>query len=220
MQWMSEKLRKHLPERHDCRYYGTLGGLALMVPLTLGTMLWLLPAAQGQTADNWYTDGANGVLQVRGALTESACRLEMASTWQDISLGEIGTGRLQNVGDRGTPVAFELLLRDCLRSPAGSRDSRTGALTWADNQPAVTVTFRAVQDADNPQLVKAKGVAGLGLRLTDSRGQDVRLGSRGEPLLLTPGQNALSYSVAPERTAAYLVAGAYRATVDFSLSYD
>ncbi len=220
MQWMSEKLRKHLPERHDCRYYGTLGGLALMVPLTLGTMLWLLPAAQGQTADNWYTDGANGVLQVRGALTESACRLEMASAWQDISLGEIGTGRLQNVGDRGTPVAFELLLRDCLRSPAGSRDSRTGALTWANDQPAVTVTFRAVQDADNPQLVKAKGVAGLGLRLTDSRGQDVRLGSRGEPLLLTPGQNALSYSVAPERTAAYLVAGAYRATVDFSLSYD
>lgn len=157
MQWMSEKLRKHLPERHDCRYYGTLGGLALMAPLTLGAMLWLMPAAQGQVVDNWYTDGANGVLQVRGALTESACRLEMASAWQDISLGEIGTGRLQNVGDRGTPVAFELLLRDCLRSPAGSRDSRSGALTWANDQPAVTVTFRAVQDADNPQLVKVQG---------------------------------------------------------------
>ncbi|AIA45944.1 fimbrial protein [Serratia sp. FS14] len=217
---MSDRLRKHLPERHDWHYYGALGGLALMVPITLGTMLWLLPAAQGQTADNWYTDGANGVLQVRGALTESACRLEMESAWQDISLGEIGTGRLQNVGDRGMPVAFELLLRDCLRSPVGSRDSRTGALTWADNQPAVTVTFRAVQDADNPQLIKAQGVAGLGLRLAGGRGQDVRLGSRGEPLLLTPGQNALSYSVAPERTEAHLVAGAYRATVDFSLSYD
>ncbi len=220
MQWMSEKLRKHLPKRHDCRYYGTLGGLALMVPLTLGAMLWLMPAAQGQVADNWYTDGANGVLQVRGALTESACRLEMESAWQVISLGEIGTGRLQNIGDRGAPVAFELRLRDCLRSPAGSRDSRTGALTWANDQPAVTVTFRAGQDAGNPQLVRAQGVAGLGVRLTDSRGQDVRLGSRGEPLLLTPGQNTLSYSVAPERTAARLAAGAYRATVDFSLSYD
>lgn len=220
MQWTSNRLRQHLPERQDWRYYGSLGGLALMVPLTLGAMLWLLPAAQGQTADNWYTDGANGVLQVRGALTESACRLEMESAWQDISLGEIGTGRLQNVGDRGTPVAFELLLRDCLRSPAGSRDSRTGALTWADNQPAVTVTFRAVQDADNPQLVKTQGVAGLGLRLADGHGQDVRLGSRGVPLLLTSGQSALSYTVAPERTATILAAGAYRATVDFSLSYD
>ncbi|AXK22115.1 PAP fimbrial minor pilin protein precursor [Serratia marcescens] len=220
MQWISNRLRRHLPDSHEWRYYGTLGGLALMAPVTLGAMLWLLPAAQGQVADNWYTDGANGVLQVRGALTESACRLEMASAWQDISLGEIGTGRLQNVGDRGAPVAFELLLRDCLRSPAGSRDSRSGALVWADNQPAVSVSFRAVQDADNPQLVKAQGIAGLGLRLEDARGQDVRLGSRGEPMLLTPGQNTLSYTVAPERTAANLVAGSYRATLDFSLSYD
>jgi type 1 fimbria pilin len=220
MQWIGNRLRRHLPDRHEWRYYGTLGGLALMAPVTLGAMLWLLPAAQGQVADNWYTDGANGVLQVRGALTESACRLEMASAWQDISLGETGTGRLQNVGDRGTPVAFELLLRDCLRSPAGSRDSRTGALTWANDQPAVTVTFRAMQDADNPQLVKAQGVAGLGLRVADGRGQDVRLGSRGQPLLLTPGQNSLTYRVTPERTQAPLMAGAYRATLDFSLSYD
>ena len=220
MQWIGNRLRRHLPDRHERRYYGALGGLALMAPLSLGAMLWLLPTAQGQVADNWYTDGANGVLQVRGALTESACRLEMESAWQDISLGEIGTGRLQKVGDRGTPVAFELRLQDCLRSPTGSRDAHTGALSWASNQPAVSVSFRAVQDADNPQLVKAQGVAGLGLRLEDGRGQDVRLGSRGEPLLLTPGQNALSYTVAPERTKAALVAGSYRATLDFSLSYD
>ncbi|MBH3276405.1 fimbrial protein [Serratia marcescens] len=220
MQRIGNRLKRHLPDRHEWRYYGALGGLALMAPLSLGAMLWLLPAAQGQRVDNWYTDGANGVLQVRGALTESACRLEMESAWQDISLGEIGTGRLQNVGDRGTPVVFELRLQDCLRSPAGNRDAHTGALSWAANQPAVTVTFRAVQDADNPQLVKAQGVTGLGLRLEDGRGQDVRLGSRGEPLLLTPGQNALSYTVAPERTKAALVAGSYRATLDFSLSYD
>ncbi|HGM5336610.1 TPA: fimbrial protein [Serratia marcescens] len=220
MQWISNGLKRHLPARHEWRYYGTLGGLALMAPVTLGAMLWLMPAAQGQVADNWYTDGANGVLQVRGALTESACRLEMESAWQAISLGEIGTGRLQNVGDRGAPVAFELRLRDCLRSPAGSRDSRTGALTWANDQPAVTVTFRAVQDADNPQLVKVQGVAGLGLRLTDSRGQDVRLGSRGEPLLLTPGQNVLTYRVMVQRTRAPLLSGSYVAVVDVRMSYD
>lgn len=220
MRWISNGLRQHLPERHDWQYYCTLGGLALMAPLTLGAMLWLMPAAQGQVADNWYTDGANGVLQVRGALTESACRLEMESAWQDISLGEIGTGRLQNVGDRAAPVAFELLLRDCLRSPAGSRDTRTGTLVWADNQPAVTVTFRAMQDADNPQLVKVQGVSGLGLRLEDGSGQDVRLGSRGEPLLLTPGQNTLTYRVMAERTHAPLLAGSYVAVVDVRMSYD
>ncbi|OJT41046.1 fimbrial protein [Serratia plymuthica] len=220
MQRISKTLSQRLPGYRDWQYYGALGALALMAPIALGTMLLLLPTAHGQAVDNWYTDGANGVLQVRGALTESACRLEMGSARQDIQLGETGTGRLQNVGDRGTSVGFELRLQDCLRSPAGSRDSRTGGLTWAAHQPAVTVSFSAPADVNNPQLVKAQGVSGVGLRLTDPLGQDVRLGSRGQPLLLTPGQNALAYQVTPERTRAPLVAGAYFAAVDFRLSYD
>ncbi|EUM08938.1 fimbrial protein [Enterobacter sp. E12] len=203
----------------ELRYYGALGGLALMVPLTLGTMLWLLPDAQAKV-DNWDVEGTNGTLYVHGALTESACRLEMESARQDIALGDIGTGRLQSIGARGEPVRFELRLADCLRSPGGHRDSRTGNLTWADMQPAVTVSFRANRDADNPQLVKAQGVSGLGLRLEDGRGEDVRLGSSGKALLLTPGQNTLSYTVTPERTPASLVAGSYRAVVNFHLSYD
>ncbi|BEM64686.1 type-1 fimbrial protein [Serratia marcescens] len=203
----------------ELRYYGTLCGLALMIPLTLGTLLWLLPGAQAKV-DNWDVEGANGTLYVRGALTESACRLEMASARQDIALGEVGTGRLQTIGARGEPVRFELRLTDCLRSPGGHRDVRTGSLIWADIQPVVTVSFRATRDADNPQLVKAQGVSGLGLRLEDSQGQDVRLGSWGKPLLLTPGQDTLSYTVTPERTPAGLVAGSYRAVVDFHLSYD
>lgn len=202
----------------ELRYYAVLTALALMVPLSLTALLWLLPPAQA--ADNWQVEGANGVLYLQGALTESACRLEMASARQDIALGEVGSGRLKQPGDRGTPVRFELRLADCLRSPAGSRDLRTGGLVWANNQPAVTVSFRAPRDADNPQLVQARGVSGLGLRLEDGHGRDVRLGERGAPLLLTPGQSTLSYTVAPERTAASLAAGSYRATVDFHLSYD
>lgn len=202
----------------ELRYYAVLAALALMAPLTLTALLWLLPPAQA--ADSWEVDGANGVLYVQGALTESACRLEMTSARQDIALGEVGTGRLKQVGDRGTPVRFELRLADCLRSPAGSRDLRTGGLVWAGNQPAVTLSFRAPRDADSPQLVQAWGVSGLGLRLEDGHGRDVRLGDRGAPLLLTPGQNSLSYTVTPERTAANLAAGSYRATVDFHLSYD
>lgn len=102
----------------ELRYYGALGGLALMVPLTLGTMLWLLPDARAKV-DNWDVEGANGTLYVHGALTESACRLEMESARQDIALGDIGTGRLQSIGARGEPVRFELRLADCLRSPGG-----------------------------------------------------------------------------------------------------
>jgi type 1 fimbria pilin len=199
--------------------YGKLGGRVLMVPLILSTMLWLIPTAQA-VVDNWDVEGANGTLYVHGALTESACRLEMTSAHQDIALGETGTGRLLAIGTRGAPVRFELRLVDCIRSSAGSLDVRTGGLTWADNQPAVTVSFRAMRDADNPQLVKVQGISGLGLRLRSEQGEDVRLGSRGKPLLLIPGQNTLSYTVTPERTPANLMAGSYRAVVDFHLSYD
>ncbi|MBH3000362.1 type 1 fimbrial protein [Serratia marcescens] len=211
--------QSHWPR--ELGYYGTLGGLALMVPLTLGVMLWLLPSSHTQAAvDNWDVEGANGSLYVHGALTQSACRLEMASAHQDVALGETGTGRLQVIGARGVPVRFELRLADCLHSPSGGRDLRTSGLTWANDQPAVTVSFNAPRDSDNPQLVKAQGVSGLGLRLETAQGEDVRLGSRGKPLPVSPGQETLSYIVSPERTPAPLKAGSYWAVVDFHLSYD
>lgn len=211
-------MRRGGVETSELRYYASMGSLALMVPLSLATMLWLLPSAKA--VDNWAVEGANGQLHIHGALTESACRLEMTSARQDVVLSDVGTGRLLKVGDRGEPVTFELRLADCLSSPATNRDVRKERLTWAAEQPAVSVTFRATRDADNPALVKAQGVSGLGLRMEDGHGQDVRLGSRGEPLLLTPGQNTLTYTVTPERTVASLVAGSYQAVVDFHLSYD
>ncbi|HID9655687.1 TPA: fimbrial protein [Serratia marcescens] len=204
----------------DWQYYLVLLALALMLPLAVTTALWLLPAAHGKTADSELIGGAQGVLHVRGALTESACRLEMKSAYQDIQLGEIATGRLQNVGERGTGVGFELHLQDCLRSSAGSLDNLNGTVVWAPQQPAVTVSFSAPADPDNPQLVQVQGTSGLALRMFDPLGRDVRLGSRGQPLLLTPGQNTLAYRVLPERTRAPLAAGSYFASVNFRLSYD
>lgn len=202
----------------ELRYYSTKEGGVTAVFAGLAALLFLLPSAYA--ADNWEVEGANGSLYVHGALTESACRLDMESARQDVALGVVGTGRLQQIGERGEPMKIELRLKDCLRSPAGSRDERTGTLTRSQEQPAVSVSFRATRDAENPQLVKVQGASGLGLRLLDERGQDVRLGSRGAPLLLTPGQNILTYTVAPERTPASLIAGSYQAVVDFHLSYD
>lgn len=202
------------------RLDGRPGMTPLMAPLLLGVALCMTQTAGAAIIDNWGVEGANGSLYVTGALTESACRLEMESAYQTVSLGEIGTGRLAQIGNRGTPVGFALKLTDCLTSPSGSRDVRTGGLTWGGDQPAVTVRFSAPRDADNPQLVKAQGVSGLGLRMLDGQGRDVRLGDRGAALALTPGQNALTYTVAPERTATRLTSGSYRAVVDFHLSYD
>ncbi|WP_332108032.1 fimbrial protein [Serratia rubidaea] len=144
----------------------------------------------------------------------------MASVWQDVDLGDIGSGRLRRVGDRGTPVAVQLKLKDCLPVPSDIWDVRHGSRLWSTGQPAVSVSFSAPSDADNPQLVNVQGASGLGLRLMDAQGRDVRLGSRGAPLLLSPGQNDLTYILVLERTQAPLRVGAYWAQLNFGLSYD
>ncbi|WP_434093784.1 fimbrial protein [Serratia marcescens] len=190
----------------------------LMVPIVIGSMLALMPAACA--ADNWNVDGANGVLHVHGALTESACRLEMASAYQDVWLGETGTARLAQVGAQGTPVAVQLRLQDCLRSPANNRDESSGNLLWSAYQPAVSLSFVAPADADNPQLIAVRGASGFALRMVDTLGRDIRLGSRGVPLMLAVGQDQLDYIVMPERTRGPLQAGSYSAYVDFRLNYD
>lgn len=161
-----------------------------------------------------------GVLHIHGVLTESACRLDMMSAWQDVALGDVGTGQLKKAGDRGTPVAVQLKLLDCLRDDALQHDERTGNVTRSAEQPVVSATFIAPEDTDNPQLVRVRGVSGLALRLSDDRHNDIYPGSRGRPLLLTPGQNSLTYYITPERTRAPLQPGAYLARVDFRLNYD
>ncbi|MFL4423840.1 fimbrial protein [Serratia marcescens] len=204
--------------RHEWLYALVITGLLLMVPVCLCMMLWLVSGAHA--ADNWQVEGAHGVLRVRGELTEGACRLEMDSADQSIALGSTPSAALTRAGDRGVPVALQLRLWDCLRSPARNRDERSGNLLWSAQQPAVSVSFIAPADADSPQLVKVYGATGVGLRITDALGGDIRLGSRGAALPLAVGQSALNYRVAAERTAAPLVPGAYAAQVNFQLSYD
>ncbi|MBC3250174.1 type 1 fimbrial protein [Serratia fonticola] len=188
--------------------YSVLSGMVLTVLLS--------PVAQAATG---LVDGEHGVLHVSGALTESACRLEMSSADQSVELGDVGTGRLQQVGDRGTAVAVTLHLQDCLRTAANNRDQEDN-LTWSTNQPAVSLTFTGTQDDSNAQLFMARGVGGMGLRLTDASHRDVVPGVSGQPQLLTPGSDVLTYYIAPERTGAPLQAGAYLANVNFRLSYE
>ncbi|WP_244633678.1 fimbrial protein [Erwinia persicina] len=199
-------------------------GLIVTLITTFGASALIIAGVvvitQARAADNWNVDGANGVLQVHGALTESACRLDMASDRQDFSLGEIGTGRLRHLGDQGTPVEVQIKLRDCLAESTGSVYDHIGNRLWSREQPVVTVSFLGPADDNNAQLLKVVGAGGIGLRITDLQGRDVRLGSSGEPLLLTPGQNQLNYTITPERTRAPLKAGAYQAQVNFGLSYD
>lgn len=202
-----------------CRQYLRVKAVAVLMMLLMNVAIWVMVPSV-HAANNGDVNDVYGVLHVRGALTESACRLEMQSAWQDVWLGETGTARLAQIGDRGIPTSIRLYLRDCLRIPTNDIDLRSGNRLWSTEQPAVSVSFVAPLDENNPQLVKVRGASGLGLRMTDALGRDVLLGSSGSPLMLTPGQDVLNYSVTVERTRAPLQAGAYSSHVDFKLSYD
>ncbi|MGG7955207.1 fimbrial protein [Klebsiella aerogenes] len=183
-------------------------------------LVYLSGCATLQAAyDGVDIDGANGVIYVRGALTESACRLEMSSARQDVELGTLGTGQLRREG-RGTPVPLQLKLLDCVRSPSASGDYRLSTRVWNPSQPSVTVTFSGVTSPEAPGLLQVNGAEGMALEIGDNRGNDVRIGSRGRPLQLSPGQNLLTYYITPRRTVGPLKAGAFFAQVNFRLSYD
>jgi len=186
---------------------------ALALALVLPPTAWALP-------DNWNVEGVNGALHISGDFVEGACRLDMTSQTQEISLGNTSTEALRNPGDRGEPVAFTLRLRDCVRSGSEMLNTWSGNSSWDSLQPAVSVTFLAPADADSPELVQVNGLTGLGLRIADSARRDVRLGERTLPQFVTPTNDALVYYVQPERTPAPLTAGTWQATVGFRLNYD
>ncbi|MDH1321538.1 type 1 fimbrial protein [Enterobacter bugandensis] len=185
--------------------------------LLLGCLLLLSAGVQAVTSVNGMAEGGeHGVLQVTGALTQGSCRLDMQSANQIVDLGNTEMVALKRLGYRGTPVAVQLFLRDCQVS--GGRQADAG--TVEPSQSGVTVSFRGVQDADNSVLLKVVGASGFGLRLMDRRMRDVPLGSGGLVQPLNSDNSELTYYVVPERTRAPLIGGAYRAVVDFRLSYD
>ncbi|WP_240116234.1 fimbrial protein [Erwinia endophytica] len=189
----------------------------MMLGLCLLHTPWLSASADNGNVDG---DGDNGVLYITGALSQGACRLEMNSAKQLVSLGNISTGDLNAPGTEADPVPFQIILRDCLLTGGHQRDAYTGNNVWDASQPVVSVSFVAPADADMPQLIKVAGAKGLALRLLDSRHQDVRLGNRSQPQFIDLYNDVLTYYVVPVRTAGPLQPGAFNAVVNFRLNYD
>lgn len=183
----------------------------------LATLAMSLSAS---AADDWNVDGEHGELRVHGLLTEGACHLDMTSQFQQVALGNIPQRLLAKAGDEAQPVRFQITLRDCSRSGGSQRNRYTGSSSWDAIQPVVTLSFSGVTDPLMPGLFKTTGVSGVGLKITDPQGRRVRPGERGEPLIITPGDNLLNYQVTAVRTPAALTTGDFSALARFEVSYD
>ncbi|WP_281083246.1 fimbrial protein [Klebsiella quasivariicola] len=191
--------------------------LSRLVPIVLaGAVL----SHHAEASDNWHVVGEFGELYLSGMLTEGACMIDMASAWQQVELKPINKQVLQHPGDTGEAVSFKINLTGCARSGGDQVNRYTGASTQDAIQPVVTISFMGTADSDSPDLLQASGIRGMGLRLNDPLGRLVRLGQRGEPIMLVPGDNILTYTVTPVRTSASLLFGRFRAVANFEVSYD
>lgn len=166
------------------------------------------------------TDGEHGLLHVFGQLVDSPCRLSMDSSEQAIDLGTLASADLAYPGARSLPMNFSIRLLDCLVASGHLQDERTDSTVWGANQPVVSIGFTAPADISDPSLMKLNGVKGVALRMTDSRGHDIHLGSLGVPQLLTPGDNVLNWTVQAERVPGLMVPGRFQAVAGFWINYD
>lgn len=168
--------------------------------------------------DNWNVDGQHGVVYVKGALTESPCRLAMASSYQMVEMENLDTGTLQHNG-KGTPVPFHIELEDCLETATKLENEQSGMTIWSSTQPAVKIRFVAPTVPFYTDFAQVTGAQGLGLAVTTPSGALLPMGQNSEPQLLPSGQSQLTYYVTPVRTG-QLVPGAYSALIAFEMLYE
>ncbi|OTG87570.1 hypothetical protein B9T31_03455 [Acinetobacter sp. ANC 4558] len=163
--------------------------------------------------------GNIGQLYVHGSLTESACSIAMESLDQSINLGNIETARLQQIGDRAEPKTFQIKLEDCISENTDITDDQTGLNTWSNSQPGMKIRFLAESDVLNPNVIHVNGAKGLGLEVNDLNGKAINIDQFSRPKLLNIGQNILTYSITPVRTAS-LEPNAFHAIISFELVYE
>ncbi|MEG0866476.1 MAG: type 1 fimbrial protein [Hafnia sp.] len=192
--------------------------LAILIAIMLVGGLYLPEASA--SPDNWGVDGEHGELAVHGSLLEGACRLDMSSAWQIVEMGNFSTASLVHPGDEGMPIIFKVILRDCIHMQGDRIDPRTNHHTWDPELPVISISFDTPSRHRGTELIDVPGMQGVGLRISDVRHDDMKLGFSGEPHFANAGDNELQFAVTPVRTAEPLITGPFQAFVDFHLKYD
>lgn len=191
--------------------------LSIMLALSGLALSGALAAAPQDTQG---IDGNVGLLAVHGTLMQSACRLDLSSARQLVELGTLSTRTFARYGMRGTPVAVDITLRDCLASETRSLDNWQGNTLAGYQQVSFSWNIIAPVEPENAQLIKVVGALGIALEISDSQHQVLTPGAVGKYDVLSPEQNSLTLYITPQRTSAPLVPGEFYSRVYFNLKYD
>ncbi|ENG4185378.1 type 1 fimbrial protein [Providencia rettgeri] len=163
----------------------------------------------------------HGSVNIGGSIIESGCTIDMASKWQEISLGEIESYKLKKVGDHADSIPFTIFFRNCMRASDVVYDPILGISTWSTIEPIVTVSFVSKSDLHDPSMMGVSGVSGVALKLTDEFNNKIYFGeTKGRPQFIKYPQGSLVYHITPVRTSEVLSKGSFRAVLDFKVNYD
>lgn len=210
----------NLPKRMG-RY--ALSGCLLGGVLSLGLSSPTFAAVKQQGyryVDNWGVDGQHGVLRVRGALTDSPCRLSMRTADQTIDLGTVAVGDLPSLGAEGQGVTFQVELTNCLAVENARMNRQTGQVPWSTDEPGVAIRFVAADTDSSGRYALLNGVSGLGVIIQGPKGETMPLSQYASPILLPAGQSTLTYRVLPVRLGDRVSPGEFSGVIGFQLSYD
>lgn len=159
-------------------------------------------------ADTTTVNG--GTVHFTGDLVNAACTVSTESADQTVNLGEYRTAEFQAAGDTITPVPFNIVLKDCDTSVAG-----TAAAAFYGQQDSTNPELLAVVSSDNSPTA-----TGVGIQINDNASNVLKPdGSTfSQAQTLIDGDNTLHFSAQYVGTAA-ATAGQANADATFVMQY-
>lgn len=151
-------------------------------------------------------NAADGTIHFTGTISDSTCKVDDTATDANVDLGTVSSSAFAQVGDKASPTAFKITLKDC---PA--------EVTTA------SVKFDGTVDPNNHDLLKLDSgstATGVGIELADANGTAVPVAtaSMAYPLTATAA-NQLDFTARYVSTAAKVTAGSANSTSEFTINY-
>lgn len=167
------------------------------VPYLMAAITGLVLSFLSHAADNV-------AINFTGTIRAAACSVASGAD-QTVLLGDTGTTYFGNPGDVSPAKPFSIVL-DC---PAGGPDQ-------------ATVTFSGLPASDPDLLaLDTGGAAGVAVRINDSDGSQIKLGTPSAVTTLVVGSNSLAYQAQYQSLVdrVGITAGAANATAQFTINY-
>ncbi|EHZ6872347.1 type 1 fimbrial protein [Providencia rettgeri] len=168
----------------------------------------------------------HSTVHLTGSVYASPCVLELETQEQYVDLGDINAREFHRIGDRSTPVAFNIRLKDCQRGASKSFVNAAGEATqnaqryYLTGESAVSLSIAGDTDFFNPDLVRVTGdVRGAGLRISSKDHQNLMVNQPTSSWVIKPGDNNITLNASLESTAQSVSAGTFSGLVRLKLEY-